>query len=345
VIAAIDSAGRGISQIISWALTAGNNVLSTASEVLMRAGHTIEDVLLWVEKSALSGLRAAIRGLIAAGATMTTLMSWAATRTVQVIRDVVTELIAVGITLTQLVADMVSRPSNAMRNLIQALGELGRTLRDIVEAAVVQPTEEAVRRVFQALRDLGRNALDVLKAAAEVGGAALALAFTLILEWFPGSYRPLTATEHAEAEKVFGTSIQLSDVRVAVLSLPVDLIEWVNGGRAFTTMHLINFASWTHVTMEVLIHELTHVWQAMVAGPVYMVEALEAQATSENYNYGYTDSHNGEGAQEELDNAGGDFSQFNREQQAQIIEHYYVRRYLQSVDYSAWSPYADVVHT
>jgi hypothetical protein len=91
-------------------------------------------------------------------------------------------------------------------------------------------------------------------------------------------------------------------------------------------------------------HELTHVWQGVVAGPVYMVEALEAQASAESYNYGYDNADTGEGAQPELAAAGGDLGQFNREQQAMIIEHYYVRRFEKNLPFAEWQPYADVVH-
>jgi len=75
-----------------------------------------------------------------------------------------------------------------------------------------------------------------------------------------------------------------------------------------------------------------------------MVEALEAQASGEGYNYGYTDSETGEGAQDRLNAAAGNFSAFNREQQAQIIMHYFVRRYEKALDYTAWQPYANIVH-
>ena len=246
--------------------------------------------------------------------------------------------------MAQLVADTLVNPGNAIRNLVQAFQDLGKTLKDIVESAVVQPTEDALRRVLQALKDMGRSALEVLQAAFEISASAAATVFTLLLEWFPGSYRSLSETERADADEVFGAAVPLDQVRLAVMSLPVDFIEWVNGGRAFTTMFLINFASWTNIKIETLIHELTHVWQGMVAGPIYMVEALEAQASAEGYNYGYTNSENGDGAQDRLNAAGGDFTVFNREQQAQIIMHYFVRRYEQALDYSAWQPYANIVH-
>jgi len=87
------------------------------------------------------------------------------------------------------------------------------------------------------------------------------------------------------------------------------------------------------------------VWQGQQEGPIYMVEALEAQMSTAGYNYGFTNSTNGDGAEGALTAAGGNFDAFNREQQAEIIQHYYVRKYETPVhDYAAWQPYADVVH-
>ena len=152
--------------------------------------------------------------------------------------------------------------------------------------------------------------------------------------------------EAATEATVIGVRPDIADRVAGVdeMSLPVDLIEWLNGGRAFTTMFLINFASWDKLAIPTLIHELTHVWQGYAVGPVYMVEALEAQASGEGYNYGYTDSETGDGAQDELNAAAGNFNAFNREQEAQIIQHYYVRRFLKMLDFASWQPYADVVH-
>jgi hypothetical protein len=76
-----------------------------------------------------------------------------------------------------------------------------------------------------------------------------------------------------------------------------------------------------------------------------MVEALEAQMSKAGYNYGYTNDFDGEGAQQALVNAKGNFNSFNREQQAMIIQHYWVRRYSEQKEYAEWQPYADIVHS
>ncbi len=240
--------------------------------------------------------------------------------------------------------------NDVLKNLVDAATAAGQTLEDIVHAALVQPAPEEREEALVSLQESGHSPLDILKAAAKIGLGALATAFTIVLDWF-GEYRSLTTEERAEAEKIFGTSVELDKVRIAAMSPPVDLIEWANKERPFTTMYLINFASWAEVDPPILIHELTHVWQSLVAGPFYMIEALHAQLLGEGYNYGHDDTYQGhrrgDGAQPALDAAGGNFDAFNPEQQASIIQHYYVRRYLDELpdaNYRAWQPYADVVY-
>jgi hypothetical protein len=349
VIAAAEAAGAMVSELIAWAQAAGEKALSLVSELLYRAGHTVDYILLWLEKDVLEGVKTMVRGLLNAGAAVADLMAWAVQKSVEIMTDVVAELLKFGVTMAQLVADTIAHPENAMKNLVKAFEAAGKTLKDIVQAAVVQPTEEAARRVFATLKALGKSALTVLEGALEIGGSAIALALTLVLEWFPGEYRQLTASELADAKKVFGKSVDLAKVRLAVMSLPVDLVQRINGERAFTTMYLINFASWNELDRPTLIHEITHVWQSLVEGPFYMVEAIHGQMTV-GYNYGYTDAHDGAGAEDELNAAAGDFESFNREQQAAIIEHYFVRRFFEptradgtSRDWSAWQPYAQQV--
>ena len=80
-----------------------------------------------------------------------------------------------------------------------------------------------------------------------------------------------------------------------------------------------------------------------------MVEALEGQMSKAGYDYGWDNStpqgpRRGDGADAALNAAGGNFDKFNREQQAMIIQHYYVRRYEDAVDYTAWLPYAKLVY-
>jgi hypothetical protein len=80
-----------------------------------------------------------------------------------------------------------------------------------------------------------------------------------------------------------------------------------------------------------------------------MVEALEAQLSKAGYNYGFNNDDegwlDGEGAQQALINAKDNYNSFNREQQAMIIQHYWMRRYSEHKEYTEWQPYADVVRS
>jgi hypothetical protein len=230
---------------------------------------------------------------------------------------------------------------------------MGKTLKDVVQSAVIQPSEDLARKSLAALKQIGQSALDILTAAFDIGGSAVMLVFALILEWFPGDYRPLTAQEHAQAALVFGKAPQLDEARIAVKSIPEDIIEKINGGRALTAMYVLNFPSGTVPDMSTLIHELTHVWQGVQIGPLYMIDAIEAQLSKAGYNYGFDNgSHSGpgwvygKGGETALNAANGNFKAFNAEQQAMIIQHYYNRRWVQSppLDATAWEPYAKLVY-
>lgn len=116
--------------------------------------------------------------------------------------------------------------------------------------------------------------------------------------------------------------------------------------RAFETGTLINMRADEGITMETLIHELTHVWQNFETGPMYLSEAIHAQVTDPDaYNYGYDDPTTGDGGEDDLAAAAGDFEVFNREQQGQIMEHFYRRSFVESpsLDATEWQPYVDLV--
>lgn len=163
--------------------------------------------------------------------------------------------------------------------------------------------------------------------------------------------RPLSSTEATEAKLVFGETIAYWQVRIDEYSL----IAWLGklfggksgGAMAVTTFHSINFSRTIAPTassrdMAWLIHELGHVWQYEHVGSQYIGEALHAQATT-GYVYGVDDNYanNANGAALATARAAGKtLADFNREQQASIAQHYYLR--LTSGRGTAdWEPYID----
>ena len=130
---------------------------------------------------------------------------------------------------------------------------------------------------------------------------------------------PLTDTEIEAASAVLGpSSIRYNSVRVAEGRL-LRLIFKFNGGRAFTTFHTINLpriGSHSRLHLDLLVHELVHVFQFELVGSVYIWQALRAQRTN---GYGY-------GGPEQLteDKSNGmHLRDYNREQQGQIVQDYY----------------------
>ena len=123
--------------------------------------------------------------------------------------------------------------------------------------------------------------------------------------------RTLSAEEIGEASSVFGASINYPLVRVDERAL----IGPSFTGREFTSFHTIN--GWGHIETDVLIHELTHVWQYEHAGAIYMAQAVHAQAWGEGYTFG------GAAGLQAKKTAGLGMTSLNREQQAQVVQDFY----------------------
>jgi hypothetical protein len=122
--------------------------------------------------------------------------------------------------------------------------------------------------------------------------------------------RPLNNREINIAKSVFGNSINYDLVRVDSKALLGP--SWTD--RAYVSFNTIN--SWGSLEDDILVHELTHVWQYQEDGAIYMPEALHAQM-GEGYDYG------GPNGLWQAWQANKPFNEFNREQQGQIVQDYY----------------------
>lgn len=129
---------------------------------------------------------------------------------------------------------------------------------------------------------------------------------------------PLTGEEIAAASLVLGpAALRYQDVRVA----QGGLLRWVfkrNGNRAFATFHTVNLPEQGYherANVEIVVHEIIHVYQYERAGSRYFAEALLGQH-EEGYNYGGPEGLIAAVAK------GKRFADFNREQQAQIAQDY-----------------------
>jgi hypothetical protein len=97
------------------------------------------------------------------------------------------------------------------------------------------------------------------------------------------------------------------------------LITKINGGRAVTTMHIIHAPA--DFPLDVVVHELTHVAQYEKVGAKYLPEAGHAQATE---GYDYVGAGHKYANLRQARHRGAHFKDFNREQQAQMVEDYYL---------------------
>jgi Domain of unknown function (DUF4157) len=152
------------------------------------------------------------------------------------------------------------------------------------------------------LKWLGHRFIDL------VDVVGLGEAYETVMDFVKFNTRTLTSAEIASARKIFGGTIALDRVRLderAVLGPAFS-------GREYTSFHTIN--GWGSIDDDVLLHELTHVWQYEQAGAIYMPQAIHAQKWGAGYNYG------GAAGLRAAQAAGDKFSSFNREQQAQIVQ-------------------------
>lgn len=354
----LDDAWNAVKKGAKAAAGAVSSAVSAVIDGIETAGKSLVDILGAAARWTADRVGNLVRSLIEAGKkvadidaaldfgrTVAQVMAEACKLVAAKLKVVVRAIIASGRKAAAILATVAGRTLSIVRTVLEGLFAAAVNLAEIV-AGVCRNVAEQFRKGFiEGLIALGKGVAEIFKAALASGLGIAALAFAAILEAL-GGHRGLLPTELAEARKVFGWSIDLDRVKVANASYAADFIQAVNGGRPFTTMYVLNFSSKSDFkpngelkSFGTLIHELTHVWQAVQAGPIYMIEALEQQLRKGSAAYRYTDA--------ELAAHGGDLLKFGREAQAQIIEDYYVSRYLNGNPRSAWEkylPYAGKVY-
>ena len=124
--------------------------------------------------------------------------------------------------------------------------------------------------------------------------------------------RTLSDEERKTANTIFGSSINYDLVRIDDYAV----IGPSFSDREYTSFHTIN--GWGDMSDDTLIHELVHVWQYETSGAIYMPQAIHAQVWGEGYKYKSV------AGLKAAKNAGKDIRSFNREQQAQIVQDFYL---------------------
>jgi hypothetical protein len=149
---------------------------------------------------------------------------------------------------------------------------------------------------------------------------------------------PLTADEIATMKAILGENgLRYDTVRIAQDGGLNFIFRW-NGNLAFTAWYTICLpqvpAAHSRGNRALLVHELTHVYQYEKVGTRYMTEAIYMliKTRRDCYQYGGTAGLIQAHQQQKR------FADFNREQQAQIIQDYYARQE-KGADVAAYLPF------
>ncbi len=163
-----------------------------------------------------------------------------------------------------------------------------------------------------------------------VGGVLGGVAGLAIGDALSANKRPLTSDERTEAKLVFGDSLDMNAVKLA--EAPIMAL----GQMARTPFDTVYFPPGTFKEsfsdfMPWLIHELTHVWQYQ-HGVSVLEKLWVALHGKKAYNYG------GEEALRNASATGKRFTDFNTEQQGDILRDYYIKLKA-GKDTSAYDPF------
>ena len=130
---------------------------------------------------------------------------------------------------------------------------------------------------------------------------------------------PLSEGGIEAATSVMGEdAIEYRRARIATGGI-LGLVFRLNKQRAFTAFYTVNMpgsGGSSRENMDVVVHELVHVFQFQVCGSIYIWDSLWAQAR-EGYDYG------GWEGLAKVWPEGKHFWDYNREQQAQLAQEYY----------------------
>ena len=129
-----------------------------------------------------------------------------------------------------------------------------------------------------------------------------------IVKW---NIRALTEKEKDLCTSLFGNSIDIRLVRVDDRAK----IGLKKLALAYVSFNTINYRK--KIRTAILVHELVHIWQYQQFGSVYISKALKAQKSEEGYDYG------GVSRLYQMMLSGKHLTDFNFEQQADIVEDYY----------------------
>lgn len=135
--------------------------------------------------------------------------------------------------------------------------------------------------------------------------------YETLLDFVKWNTRPISSKEYLLLYPIFGNSINYKRIRIDERSY----LGPKQKQFCYVSFYTIN--SWGTMNEALLIHEVVHIWQFQQLGSIYIPLALAAQRTKENYNYG------GAPRIAYWASIGGQLTDFNLEQQADIVADYW----------------------
>ena len=341
VVKALLSAGKRVLDFVARLDRIAMEIAKKIVQEIKRIGRTVREIMTAVINKSRYIARIVIDGLRSLGTSVFNILKEVVNRTIAELRPLLGALKDLMVSLGAVLSELAKFAAAQVRKLMTALRAIWTVVREVLEAIAIKTAaviktlltallgtaihlSQVVGTILQNVRaafreglikgliEIGKSAITLMKEALKISLSVAAILFGIILEIF-GSHRGLTASERAEAEKVFGVSIDLDRVKITDASLAADFVMWMNKNRPFVTMYVINYKSGASLSMDVLIHELTHIWQAVNSGGVYMIEALHSQFFGKGYNLSEAD----------IRNANGNILKLEREQQAVLVQEFW----------------------
>lgn len=246
--------------------------------------------------------------------------------------------------LKERLRDLVLWPINLVRDFPRRSGRLWQTCIIAFKTLYCFPTE--LKKAKSQQNTLTRFAnwihLLLLNVFDLFGGPEIAQFFMHLIT----HTTPLTPEEIKMMQALLGEhGMRYQDVRVAQGGL-MKYIFQRNGNLAFATWYTINLPQNhghdsqlpTRQNLPVVVHELTHVYQYHIVGSRYMSEAIYVliKYNRDCYRYG-----GGDGLMQAIQER-HTMANFNREQQAQIVQDYFMRQQNKE-DLSSYLPFLEQV--
>ncbi|MGZ4299669.1 MAG: hypothetical protein ACXVVK_21755 [Solirubrobacteraceae bacterium] len=320
----IKHAASAVGSGIKTAATAVGSGIKTAATAVAGAVSTAAD---WVWDGAKKVGSWAVDWLSKAGSAVVDAIKWVGPRAWDIIKEVGTVVWEKLSLLGELAWDFVLlMPLRVIRLVVEQWESVYSALSRLIAGIGEGITWKWIK---QGLIDAGFWAFDLLVQVFEVLGIvdALQLIWGLVFRT-----RELTEDEVNASKSVHGDDlIPYGKTRVDQHSYLVRLGKKLNQvfgdknatERAITTFHIIHAPE--TLDIETAVHELTHVAQYEFVGAVYMPQALHGQTSEMGYNYGDLAKAHADGKH---------YRDFNREQQAQIAEDYYLVTHGRAGSYS-----------